>query len=234
MKRLSISICPSKCVWMKRLFSGLESLARTLSLGTRREIKKTITYWDTNYKIVGIIRSRIIWIKFTIPWDCVRLQLRADVPVGAHLSGGMDSSLVSVLASKQLDSEISLFHGKFAEGANYDESEYAEIIAEQTQGSLHQTIPTAQEFADILPDLIYALDEPVAGPGLFPQYAVSKLAKEKVKVVLGGQGGDEIFGGYARYLVGYLEQALKGAIHETQEEGEHLVSLESIVPHLQY
>ncbi|MEC7394276.1 MAG: asparagine synthase (glutamine-hydrolyzing), partial [Verrucomicrobiota bacterium] len=222
------------CLDEETLFQGVRKvLPGHYLLGQGSEIKKTVTYWDTNYKIDGnhTEQDYLDQIYDTLQ-DCVRLQLRADVQVGAHLSGGMDSSLVSVLASKQLDSEISLFHGKFAEGPNYDESEYAEIIAEQTQGSLHQTIPTAQEFADILPDLIYALDEPVAGPGLFPQYAVSKLAKEKVKVVLGGQGGDEIFGGYARYLVGYLEQALKGAIHETQEEGEYLVSLESIVPHL--
>jgi asparagine synthase (glutamine-hydrolysing) len=76
------------------------------------------------------------------------------------------------------------------------------------------------------------LDEPLAGPGLFPQFATSQLAAQHVKVVLGGQGGDEIFGGYARYLVGYLEQALKGAILGTQEEGKHLVTLESIVPNL--
>ena len=101
-----------------------------------------------------------------------------------------------------------------------------------TNGILHEVIPTAQDFVETIPKLIYTMDEPVAGPGLFPQYAVSKLAKEHVKVVLGGQGGDELFGGYARYLVGYLEQALKGAIYETQEEGEHLVSLHSIVPHL--
>jgi asparagine synthase (glutamine-hydrolysing) len=76
------------------------------------------------------------------------------------------------------------------------------------------------------------MDEPAAGPGLFPQYRVSKAASEHVKVVLGGQGGDEVFGGYARYLVAYLEQALKGAIFETQEEGRHLVTLSSIIPNL--
>ena len=83
-----------------------------------------------------------------------------------------------------------------------------------------------------MPEIIYALDEPVAGPGAFPQYVVSRMASERVKVALGGQGGDEIFGGYARYLIAYLEQALKGGIYETQEEGKHIVTLESIIPHL--
>ena len=76
------------------------------------------------------------------------------------------------------------------------------------------------------------MDEPAAGPGLFPQAIVNRLARKTVKVVLGGQGGDEIFGGYARYLIGYLEQSLKGAIFETQEEGRHIVTLASIIPNL--
>jgi asparagine synthase (glutamine-hydrolysing) len=88
------------------------------------------------------------------------------------------------------------------------------------------------DFIELLPTLVYHMDEPAAGPGLFPQYIVSRRASEHVKVVLGGQGGDEIFGGYARYLVAYLEQALKGAIFDTTEEGKHIVSLRSIVPHL--
>ncbi len=76
------------------------------------------------------------------------------------------------------------------------------------------------------------MDEPVAGPGLFPQFMVARCAAQHVKVVLGGQGGDEIFGGYARYLVAYLEQAIKGAMFETTEEAEHIVSLKSIIPNL--
>ena len=121
---------------------------------------------------------------------------------------------------------------RFAEGPQYDESAYARALSADAGGNYNEVVPAAEDFANDLPDLIYALDEPLAGPGLFPQFATSKLASEHVTVVLGGQGGDEIFGGYARYLVGYLEQALKGAILETQEEGKHLVTLESIVPNL--
>ena len=76
---------------------------------------------------------------------------------------------------------------------------------------------------------MYMMDEPVAGPGLIPQFYVSKLAAESVKVVLGGQGGDEIFVGYARYLIPYLEQALQHAIDGT-EGGARL--LHEIAPNL--
>jgi asparagine synthase (glutamine-hydrolysing) len=162
----------------------------------------------------------------------MRLQVRSDVPVGAYLSGGIDSSLVCALASRHLDGRMPTFHARFAEGPEYDESEFAKAVVKQTGAHYHEIVPSASDFVDYLPGLIASLDEPLAGPGLFPQYMVSKLARQHVKVVLGGQGGDEVFGGYARYLVGYLEQALKGAIFETQEEGQHLVTLESIVPHL--
>jgi len=72
----------------------------------------------------------------------------------------------------------------------------------------------------------------VAGPGSFPQYMVSKLAAQHVKVVLGGQGGDEIFGGYARYLLAYLEQCLKAAMDGTYKNGNYVVTIESIIPNL--
>ena len=164
--------------------------------------------------------------------DSVRLQLRSDVPVGAHLSGGMDSSTVVCLAAPLYGGQFHTFTGAFREGPEYDETGYARAVAEHV-GSKHNEIwPSAQNFADVMPWLIYMMDEPAAGPGVFPQYFVSKLARENVKVVLGGQGGDEIFGGYVRYLAAYLEQCLKGAIFGTQEQGKYLVTWDSILPNL--
>jgi asparagine synthase (glutamine-hydrolysing) len=164
--------------------------------------------------------------------DAVRLQMRSDVPVGAYLSGGMDSSLVTALAARQGASGLATFTGRFAEGPEFDESPYAQMVAQRYGTQMHLITPTETDFVDLMPQLIYSMDEPVAGPGLFPQFMVSRHAAKHVKVVLGGQGGDEIFGGYARYLVAYLEQALKGAISENNEEGEHIVSLTSILPNL--
>lgn len=222
------------CLEERTLFQGIKKIKPGYYLqGRGNNIEKEICYWDTAYKIdYNHTEEYFIENLKYLLHDSISLQLRSDVPVGGYLSGGIDSSLVCALASKHLDAPFSMFHGKFAEGPEYDESSYAKQIASEFNGNYFEVVPTAQDFVDALPKLIYALDEPLAGPGLFPQYCVSKLAREKVVVVLGGQGGDEIFGGYARYLVGYLEQALKGAIFETQEEGRHLVSLESIIPHL--
>ncbi len=166
--------------------------------------------------------------------DAVRLQLRSDVPLGTHLSGGMDSSIITVLAARRLGPSVQAFTGAFNEGPEFDERPYAREVAAACGAELHEVLPTEDEFVDLLPRLVYHMDEPVAGPGLFPQYIVSRLAKQHVTVALGGQGGDEIFGGYARYMVAYLEQVLKGAIFESNEEREHIVSLESILPNLPY
>jgi asparagine synthase (glutamine-hydrolysing) len=80
--------------------------------------------------------------------------------------------------------------------------------------------------------VIYHLDYPVAGPGAFPQFMVSAMARKHRKVVLGGQGGDELFGGYARYLIAYFEQCLKAAIDGTMHNGNFVVTYESILPNL--
>lgn len=222
------------CLDEKTLFSGVYKLKPGYYFSGRgSSIERRVCYWETNYLIDQYQTEEYFVDRLrALLDDSVRMQLRSDVPLGSHLSGGLDSSLVSTLAAQHHDGPVPMFHGRFAEWPAYDESVYAKAVAVRAKGVYYEVVPTAQDFANCLPDLIYALDEPLAGPGLFPQFAVSKLARQHVKVVLGGQGGDEIFGGYARYLVGYLEQAIKGAIFETQEEGKHLVTLDSIVPQL--
>jgi len=124
------------------------------------------------------------------------------------------------------------FHGKFTEFPGYDESSFASLAARNAGLDLQQIDITATDFRDNIEKVIYHLDQPVAGPGSFPQFMVSDLAARHLKVVLGGQGGDEIFGGYARYVIAYLEQSLKAAIDGTYRNGNFVVTPESIIPHL--
>lgn len=194
-----------------------------------------VKYWTPNFSVDRFHTEEYFVLELRrLIEDTIRIQLRSDVPVGTYLSGGLDSSLVTMIASKILPHQISTFSGAFNEGPEFNETEYIHEVVNACKAKAYEIYPTAREFVNLLPKLIYYLDEPVAGPGLFPQYMVSKLASENVKVVLGGQGGDEIFGGYARYVIAYLEQAMKGAILETTEEGEHIVSLRSILPNLPY
>jgi asparagine synthase (glutamine-hydrolysing) len=217
------------------LFKGVEKIQpghyRVIELpgGRARDVK----YWEPKFQIDPYHTEEYFVVELQrLLNDAVRLQMRADVPVGAYLSGGMDSSLVSILASRMYGGAFRTFTGSFREGAEFDESHHAREAARFCAAEMVEVVPTEDQFVDLLPTMIWHMDEPVAGPGLFPQYMVAREASRHVKVCLGGQGGDEIFGGYARYLVAYLEQALKGAIFETNDEREHLVSLSSIVPNL--
>jgi asparagine synthase (glutamine-hydrolysing) len=193
----------------------------------------TSKYWEPDFETDQYHTEEYFIVELRkILTKTISQQLRSDVPVGTYLSGGLDSSFVTILASNLLDKPIKSFTGAFHEGPEFNELEYARAAAKTANAELFEVFPTEDQFIDLLPKLIYHLDEPVAGPGLFPQYIVSKLASQHVKVILGGQGGDEIFGGYARYMVAYLEQAIKGAINESNEEEEHIVSLKSILPNL--
>jgi asparagine synthase (glutamine-hydrolysing) len=213
------------------LFKGVRELppAHALTVENGRIAERR--YWDVQYDHVRGHPPE--WYEDQVRGlveESLGLHLRSDVPVGAYVSGGVDSSLVALLSSRHADENRQFFHGKFTQFPGYDESRYAREVEQLAGGRLHQIDITAQDFADNIGKVIYHLDQPVAGPGSFPQFMVSKLAAQHVKVVLGGQGGDEIFGGYARVLVGYLEQCLKASIEGT---GDTLaVGLQDIVPRL--
>jgi asparagine synthase (glutamine-hydrolysing) len=134
----------------------------------------------------------------------------SDVPISSYISGGLDSSIISMLSENKINN---LFHGNFIEYPNCDESYYAKIISDKINVNMHTININYKDFHDNIKKIIYYLDYPIAGPGSFCQYMVSKLASKYTKVILGGQGGDEIFGGYVRYLIPYLEKSLNDSFN---------------------
>jgi len=216
------------------LFKNIYTLEpATYMLIKNASIVEKSEYWQLQYGINEEMTEAGFADELLLLLDSsLSMQVRSDVPVGAYLSGGLDSSTVAVLASKKYLGSLKTFTGAFKDDAIFDETAYAKIVSRAIGSEYHEVFPCPDDFISVFPKLVYAMDQPGAGPGLFPQYMVSKLASEHVKVVLGGQGGDEVFGGYARYAVAYLEQCLKGAIFETQEEGKHIVTLQQIIKNL--
>ncbi len=217
----------------KTLFKHVQQLLPGHYLSAKNGRVDVVRYWDVRYQIDG---------RQTAPYfeqrlrellnESMALHLRADVPIGSYISGGIDSSLMAILAAK-IDPQHRLgFHGRFTQYPGYDELEYARLAAAQSASELNVIDIGPGDFAARIHDVIWHMDFPVAGPGSFPQFMVSELAAKHVKVVLGGQGGDEIFGGYARYLAAYFEQCIKAAIEGTYKNGNYVVTIESIVPNL--
>lgn len=201
------------CLGDSTLFKGVKRLAPGHSLMLSNGQLSIKQYWEIEFRDTDSENASVAEEIRELITDSVRIRLRSDVPVGAHLSGGMDSSTVATLASSMLDDQLSVFTGGFRDNQRYDESHHAKLVADQIGANYYEVFPTASDLSDSFENLIYYLDEPVAGAAVFPQYFLSQLASKHVKVVLGGQGGDEIFCGYARYLIAYLESCLKNAIY---------------------
>jgi asparagine synthase (glutamine-hydrolysing) len=220
------------CLAGKTLFKGVRELLPGHYLRIKRGATEPRRYWEVFYEIdwdhdADYFTERIA----ALLDESVELHLRSDVPVSAYLSGGVDSSAVASLAARD-QGDLLAFTGKFSEDPRYDESPYARIVADQRGLDLHEVDIGVDDFIATIEDVAYHMDYPAAGPGSFPQYMVSRAAAEQVKVILGGQGGDEIFGGYTRYLIAYFEQCIKGAIEGTLHSGNFVVTYESIIPNL--
>lgn len=218
----------------RTLFKGVHQLEPAHAMVISAEGKKVWRFWDVHYHIDYDHTPKYFYNKLEeILHESVKLHTRADVNIGAYVSGGVDSSLIGILATQQKGEALPFFHGRFLEDKAYDESEYAQYAAQLCGTKLQVRDITSQDFADTFRKIIYHLDFPVAGPGVFPQYMVSEMASQQVKVVLGGQGGDEIFGGYARYVIAYFEQCMKAAIEGNYKKGNFVVTAESIIPNLE-
>ncbi|MBV9230116.1 MAG: asparagine synthase (glutamine-hydrolyzing), partial [Chloroflexi bacterium] len=129
--------------------------------------------------------------------EAVQIRLMSEVPLGAFLSGGIDSSMVVGLMSSMMSQPVKTFSIGFEEDS-YNELPYARQIAKHF-GTDHHEFFVRPDLVSVLPQLVWAYDEPFADSSMLPTYYVSKLAREHVTVVLTGDGGDEIFGGYPRY-----------------------------------
>jgi asparagine synthase (glutamine-hydrolysing) len=221
------------CLEGKTLFRGVKELLPAHSLVVKGSHIAVARYWQVYYDVDFLHTQEYFELELDrLIQQSIDLHKRADVPIGAYISGGLDSSLIAHVAATGDPSSFEGFTGRFGFDPQFDESRYARAVAESAHFQLHEIDICASDFTDNIGHVIYHLDYPVAGPGSFPQFMVSRLAASRRKVVLGGQGGDEIFGGYARYLIAYFEQCIKAAIDGTMNNGNFIVTYESIIPNL--
>jgi asparagine synthase (glutamine-hydrolysing) len=178
---------------------------------------KTFASFDEKklYEYKKNVRSRI--------FDAINIRLRSDVPIGTCLSGGIDSSTVVCVINdflkqreiEQIGKTQKVFTACY-EDKSVDESKWAKIVVDHTNTDWFKTYPKAEELFNDLEDLIYYQDIPFGSTSIYAQYRVMKLAKENnVKVLLDGQGGDELFGGYHIYYKVYLAELISKGYYKT-------------------
>ena len=159
---------------------------------------KTYRYWDLSYDPKATLSYAEAKIQLRAQLEeSVRLRMISDVPLGAYLSGGVDSSVIVALMAQQSTQPIKTFSIGFEE-ADYSELPYARMVAERYKTD-HQEFIVKPELTDILPKLAWCYSEPFADSSALPSYYLARETRKSVTVALSGDGGDELFAGYLRY-----------------------------------
>ncbi len=214
------------------LFRGVKRLLPGHTLVWRDDGHVTIEqYWDVRFGadatdesdgIEGAGGARRSDADYVARWselfrESVKLRLMADVPLGMFLSGGIDSSAIAAVMSGMVDDPIKTFSVAFAE-REANELEYARIVARAYRTEHHEVVVSPEEFFKALPRLVWHEDEPLAHPSSVALYFVSRLAAQHVKVVLTGEGSDELMAGYGRYRKTIYNLALGAKYHRLMPE----------------
>ncbi len=155
-------------------------------------------YWDVEFGGSDLSEGEALARLETMLDETVASHLMSDVPLGALLSGGIDSACVVGLMSRHCSQPVKTYTVGFDVGGEFNELTYARMTAKAFGTEHHELLATCED-AELLPKLVWHMDEPVADRAALPTYLVCKFARESVKVVLTGEGSDEFFGGYPRY-----------------------------------
>jgi asparagine synthase (glutamine-hydrolysing) len=186
---------------IKCLPPGHKLLCRGIDQGLKG--KRLSEYWNVIDNVCEIDPAKAVDRFDELLSDSVRLRRRADVPMALYLSGGLDSGLLAYLARPSV-----CYSCHFPYGEKYDELAYAREIAGDIDSEHIVVEPTREDFEHYLPSIIYHLDMPVGSFSMFPLFMLARRAAERVKIVISGEGADELFAGYARYLILVREQEL--------------------------
>src|SRR5919199_3478557 len=188
-------------------FRGVRRFPSASSMRVRATGVQTSAYWD--------LPARAAAVRASLDGSClaavadsldeaVRVHLRSDVPLGVCLSGGLDSSAIVGLASRHVE-QVKTFTVYFGDGPDFDERPHAHPIVDRFSAEASERCVSPSNLLDELKQIVWHLDEPSLALGVFPQWHVMSLARDAgVKVVLDGQGGDEVFAGYTNYAPQHL------------------------------
>jgi asparagine synthase (glutamine-hydrolysing) len=188
----------------RTIFKGVNKLPAGYRLVYQEGNIHIEQYWDIPDKDVPSDEKIIEEMLIELIDDSVRMQLMSDVPLGAFLSGGIDSSTVVASMSESSNSSVKTFSIGF-DDATYNELPYARAIASRFRTDHTEEI-LEPDVADLAERLVRHLDEPFGDFSIFPTYLVSEVARREVKVVLSGDGGDELFGGYDTYVAQQMDR----------------------------
>ncbi|MBL9117181.1 MAG: asparagine synthase (glutamine-hydrolyzing) [Verrucomicrobiaceae bacterium] len=197
------------------MFAGIQKLppASVLEVGTDGKVQ-TRTYWQMRHSAPPIrnMAEAVDAVERALV-DAVECHLLADVPLGMFLSGGLDSSVIAALVQQRSSRPVVCFTASFK--GEQDESPHAAAVARHL-GAEHRLLPIEQPPPELLEELVWHLDEPIADPACLPTFLLSREAAKEVRVVLTGEGSDETNAGYSKFLRYHLYQRYPMAMKAAQ------------------